>query len=206
MRRDFTMKKSKYAYCDLCDKDVEYVIVEKEKTMTANNGKPFTFKCKETYCKHCGSFVAPASITWENHLSMLEAHKKALGLLTGAEIKEIRKKLHLSQTKFAKLLGIGEKNIARYENGERQIKAIDDAIRRAAEQYSSSDVVINKQIGDLLTKTRIKSKLSIEDLSRKTQIAEKDITSIEKGEGDPNLSKITKLFKTLGKSISINIF
>jgi len=200
------MKKSKFAYCDICDKDVEYIIVEKERTMIANNGKPFTFKCKETYCKHCGNFVAPASVTDENLFAMHEAHKKALGLLTGIEIKEIRKKLGFSQTKFAKLIGVGEKNIARYENGERQIKAIDDAIRRVAQQYANSDVIINKQIGDLLTKTRVESNLSVEDLSRKTNIAEKDIKSIEKGEGDPKLSKITKLFETLGKSITVNIF
>ena len=200
------MKQSKYAYCDCCDKDVEYVIIEKERKMTANNGRVFTYLCKETYCKHCGTFVAPVSVTRENDLVLSEAHKKALGLLTGAEIKEIRKKLGLSQTRFAKLVGVGEKNIARYENGERQIKAIDDAIRRIANQSLKNDVIVNKQIGELLEKTRIESKLTIEDLSRKTKIAEKDITSIEKGEGDPKLSKITKLFKTLGKSITINVF
>lgn len=199
------MKRSKYAYCETCDKDVGYYVIDTIRTTTID-GITYSYPFKEAHCKHCGDYVDPVSITRENYILRSDAHKKALGLLTSVELKNIRKKLHLSQTGFAKLIGIGEKNIARYENGERQIKAIDDAIRRAAEQYSSSDVILNKQIGDLLTKTRIESKLSIEDLSRKTQIAEKDITSIEKGEGDPNLSKITKLFKTLGKSISINIF
>ncbi len=198
------MKKSKYAYCETCDKDVGYYVVETTRTATID-GVTYKYPFKEAHCKHCGDYVDPVSITRENYILRSDAHKKALGLLTSGEIKDIRKKLHLSQTGLAKLLGVGEKNIARYENGERQIKAIDEAIRRVAQQYSNSDIVINKQIGDLLTKTRIESNLTVKDLSRKTQIAEKDITSIEKGEGDPNLSKITKLFKTLGKSITINI-
>ena len=186
------------------DKDVDYYIIETTRTATID-GLTYTYPIKEAHCKYCGDYVDPVSNGRENYILRSDAHKKALGLLTSVEIKEIRKKLHLSQTKLAKLIGVGEKNIARYESGERQIKAIDDAIRRIANQNSKCDIVFNKQIGELLTKTRLESKLTVEDLSRKTKIAEKDITSIENGTGDPKLSKITKLFKSLGKSITITV-
>ena len=204
MRRECIMKRSKYAYCDTCDDDVEYYVVDSTRTTTID-GVTFTYPIKEAHCKHCGDYVDPVSNTRENYILMSDAHKKALGLLTSVEIKEIRKKLHLSQTKLAKLIGVGEKNIARYEGGERQIKAIDDAIRRVANQNLKYVVILDKQIGELLAKTRKESNLTIEDLSRKTNIAEKDITSIEKGEADPKLSKIEKLFKTLGKKVTINV-
>ena len=108
------MKRSKYAYCDTCDDDVEYYVVDSTRTTTID-GVTFTYPIKEAHCKHCGDYVDPVSNTRENYILMSDAHKRALGLLTSVEIKEIRKKLHLSQTKLAKLIGVGEKNIARYK-------------------------------------------------------------------------------------------
>jgi HTH-type transcriptional regulator/antitoxin MqsA len=39
-------------------------------------------------------------------------------LLTAADIKRIRRKLHLTQEQMAKVLGGGLKSFARYENGQ----------------------------------------------------------------------------------------
>ena len=198
------MIKSKYAYCDNCDKDVGYYIIESTRTTTID-GVSFTYPIREAHCKHCGNYVDPISNTRENMLLMSDAHKQALGLLTSVEIKELRRRLHLTQTELARLIGIGEKNIARYENGERQIKSIDNALRRLIQESFHPGSAINQQIGALLTKSRVESNLTIEDLSKKTNITEYDITNIENGTGDPKLSKITKLFKTLGKSITITV-
>ena len=199
------MKKSKYAYCDMCDKDVTFNIIEEMVTIKTEDVGELSFLNKKAVCKHCGNEVNPVSYTHENIVSMHDAHKKKLGLLTSKEIKEIRKKLGLTQSKMSKLLGIGEKNIARYENGEWQIKAIDNAIRQLAEKYDKSNIKLNQQIGELLTKARKESNISIEDLSRESNIAKQDIIRIEEGKGDPTLSKITKLFNVLGKNITISL-
>lgn len=56
------------------------------------------------------------------------------GLLLPSEIKEIREKYGVSQTAFAKILGLGEKTIARYENGSIQDEAPNNLIRLAANE------------------------------------------------------------------------
>ena len=58
-----------------------------------------------------------------------DVYKKKHGLLTTQEIINIRKKRGWSQEKMAKFLDIGLKDIARYENGAVQTKAIDNMIR-----------------------------------------------------------------------------
>jgi transcriptional regulator with XRE-family HTH domain len=52
-------------------------------------------------------------------------------LLLPEEIKAIREKYNLTQTAFAKILGFGEKTIARYENGSIQDEAQNNLIELA---------------------------------------------------------------------------
>ena len=52
--------------------------------------------------------------------------------ITAQEIKDIRGKYGLSQQSFARLLGIGEASMVRYENGKKPTKANANLIRAAA--------------------------------------------------------------------------
>jgi putative zinc finger/helix-turn-helix YgiT family protein len=55
---------------------------------------------------------------------------KVDGLLTGDEIKEIRKKLNLTQEQMSEILGGGLKGFARYESGQIcQSRAMDNLLR-----------------------------------------------------------------------------
>jgi HTH-type transcriptional regulator/antitoxin MqsA len=55
---------------------------------------------------------------------------KVDGLLTGDEIKEIRKKLNLTQEQMSEILGGGLKSFARYESGQVcQSRAMDNLLR-----------------------------------------------------------------------------
>ena len=83
----------------------------------------------EARCKKCGEKVHPVSIGKINEISKYDAYKKLMGLLTSREIIDIRKENGLSQTGLAKIIGCGEKNIARYENGAIQTKMIDRLIK-----------------------------------------------------------------------------
>ena len=123
------MKKSKSAYCDICDKDVTFNIIEETETIKTHDVGDLSFLYKKAVCKHCGNEVNPVSYTHENILSMHDAHKKKLGFLTSKEIKEIRKKLGLTQEGLAKLMGCGLKTITRYENGAIQDRVFDNFIR-----------------------------------------------------------------------------
>ena len=67
------------------------------------------------------------------------------------------------------------------------------------------DTTINQQIGLLLAKTREELNITQVELSKKSHIDQGDISKIEKGIGNPTIAKLSKLFKALGKSISITL-
>ena len=64
---------------------------------------------------------------------------------------------------------------------------------------------LNQQIGFLLAKTRNELNVTQVELSKKSHIDQGDISKIEKGLGNPTLGKISRLFKALGKSISLTL-
>lgn len=64
---------------------------------------------------------------------------------------------------------------------------------------------LNQQIGFLLAKTRDDMNVTQVELSKISHIDQGDISKIERGIGNPTLAKINKLFKALGKSISLTI-
>ena len=80
-------------------------------------------------CKKCGAWLSSNEVERENDISIYDAYKKKVGLLTTYEIKEIRAKRGMSQRQLAKFLDIGEKDITRYENGSVQTRSIDNMIR-----------------------------------------------------------------------------
>ena len=61
------------------------------------------------------------------------------------------------------------------------------------------------QIGFLLAKTRDEMNITQVELSKKAHIDQGDISKIERGIGNPTLAKINKLFKALGKSLSLAV-
>ena len=64
---------------------------------------------------------------------------------------------------------------------------------------------LNQQIGFLLAKTRDDMNVTQVELSKMSHIDQGDISKIERGIGNPTLAKISRLFKALGKSISLTI-
>ena len=64
---------------------------------------------------------------------------------------------------------------------------------------------LTQQIGFLLAKTRDEQNVTQKELSKRTHIDQADISKIERGIGNPTLAKIGKLFKALGKGISLTL-
>ena len=121
------MKKEK-AYCQSCDKDVDYYVKESTREGTIR-GVTFKYSFIEAYCLSCNERVFPVSINKLNWIRELDEYKKNVGLLTSSEIIEIRNKLHLNQQGLAELMGCGLKTITRYENGAIQDRVFDNFIR-----------------------------------------------------------------------------
>ena len=75
--------------------------------------------------------------------------------------------------------------------------------------YVSGEVVgryevdIKRRIGFLLEKAREEVNLTQAELSKKSRIDQGDISRIERGIGNPTLEKIDKLFKAMGKRLSL---
>ena len=135
MKRDYTMKIEKEAYCQVCDEDVSFVTKEVIKTATIR-GETFKYVYIEARCKKCGELVYPPYLGKINEISMFDRYKELNGLLTSKEIIKIREENNLSQRDLAILLCCGEKNITRYENGAIQTRAFDEQIRRLGRMHN----------------------------------------------------------------------
>jgi len=86
-------------------------------------GEDTTIEATVYICEECGQDAWIPEVDDENLDRAYDIYRKTHGLLHPNEIKDIREKYGLSQVAFAKILGFGEKTIARYENGSIQDEA-----------------------------------------------------------------------------------
>ena len=121
-------------YCINCDDLVDYTVSKVHKTIEVGDVQ-VDAEIKEARCINCGELLFVDEIEGYNDIVVYDEYKKKMGLLTSNEIKEIRKKRNMTQKDLANFLGIGEKDITRYENGSIQTKSIDRFIRAFGNYY-----------------------------------------------------------------------
>ena len=121
-------KKQTKAYCLACEKEVKYVTKEEIEKCCIKRVN-IEYNALKAYCPDCGKDLFVPEYEMINRKNRFDEYKRSNGLLTSDEIIAIRKKYRLSQTKLAKLIRCGEKNIARYELGAVQDRPIDLLIR-----------------------------------------------------------------------------
>ncbi len=81
-------------------------------------------------CSACGEAVVEKDSARRAEKLLKDFGRKIDGLLMAADIKRIRRKLHLTQEQMATVLGGGLKGFARYENGQIvQSRAMDNLLR-----------------------------------------------------------------------------
>ena len=91
-----------------------------------------------SFCKTCGSEQANMDQLRFNKRSMVEFRKKVDGLLTGSQVRSIRKNLGLSQAEAARVFGGGPVAFSKYENDDvTQSEAMDKLLRLANEVPSA---------------------------------------------------------------------
>ncbi len=115
--------------CPICGKGTLKKEVIEEKL--AYKGQTITIPDYVVYkCDLCNETIVDKG-TLKSSAKVLKNFKcKVDGLLTGEEIKEIRKKLGLTQEEMSDILGGGLKGFARYETGQIcQSKAMDNLLR-----------------------------------------------------------------------------
>ena len=81
-------------------------------------------------CPACGEAIVDKESARRAEKLLRDFGRQVDGLLTAADIKRIRRKLHLTQEQMATVLGGGLKGFARYENGQVvQSRAMDNLLR-----------------------------------------------------------------------------
>lgn len=81
-------------------------------------------------CPVCGEALVEKESARRAEKLLKDFGRQVDGLLMAADIKRIRRKLHLTQEQMATLLGGGLKGFARYENGQVvQSRAMDNLLR-----------------------------------------------------------------------------
>ena len=133
-----------------------------EKNITFK-GEEISFQVDSFICEECGMEIATIeqAATMQNIIA--DAYRKKVGLLTGTEIKENRKKLGLTQKELAKRAGVGIASIKRWENGIIQTKSMNSSLKAAFQQI---------KVGNNVTGNRAMSieriKLVIKELEKET--------------------------------------
>jgi len=79
------------------------------------------------------------------------------------------------------------------------------SIYECGELVGHEETTINQQIGVLITKTREELGITQIELARLSHIDQGDISKIERGLGNPTISKINKLFQSMGKEIKLSL-
>lgn len=91
-------------------------------------------------CDACGSEQANAGEQLKNKRSIVKYRKKIDGLLVGSQVRDIRKKLGLSQAEAARVFGGGPVAFSKYENDDvSQSEAMDKLLRLSSEIPSASE-------------------------------------------------------------------
>lgn len=114
-------------FCPVCGKEQETEVIEKEEVSTVRGDK-IKALARIRVCSVCGEELFDEELEEENIQRVYDIYRKKHGILSPEEIKNIRESYGLSQRAFAKLLGIGEASIARYETGALPEKSLSNMI------------------------------------------------------------------------------
>jgi|LGOV01.1.fsa_nt_gb putative zinc finger/helix-turn-helix YgiT family protein len=123
-----TLKKEK-KFCFSCmeEHEVQFVKIEEKSVFKSEE---VIFEAEYEYCKNTDEFLENEEQIKRNDLSLKDAYREKVGLLTSVKIKAIREKYGISQKQFSEVLGWGAATIIRYENHQVQDRAHDDILKK----------------------------------------------------------------------------
>jgi putative zinc finger/helix-turn-helix YgiT family protein len=122
----------------------ELKLTAKNKKMNFR-GVDITYPMECFTCPTCGFEAGTLSQGAEVQKAIADAYRNKVGLMTGGEIIEERKKQRLTQDRLANRMQVGIASIKRWEGGTIQSKSMDKMLRQA---------LSGETCGDLLTGNR----------------------------------------------------
>lgn len=110
--------KQNYGICPVCDQQGTLSDVSYSDTLLVGGKEMKVEGLISALCSACGAEpLLPTHIT-HNQRIVADAKRKQLGLLTGEQIRNIRKRLGLSQKLAAEVFGGGAHAFSKYERGD----------------------------------------------------------------------------------------
>jgi len=106
-------------YCAECNKYVDTKLARRKISLKVK-GIDISVDADVFVCDECEEQVWDRETDDTVMRAIYDKYRTIKGLLLPEEIKDIRSQYGVSQVAFAKILGLGEKTIARYENGSLQ--------------------------------------------------------------------------------------
>ncbi len=122
-----------------CPNGHEKVLLKKVGKRMEFRGVEINVPVEQYRCSVCAVEFGTVEQTSSIQKAIAEVYRKRMGLLTGGEIIEKRKKLRLTQDDLSKRLNVGIASIKRWETGSIQSKSMDQALRLAFEGRSIGD-------------------------------------------------------------------
>ncbi|EIV99918.1 type II toxin-antitoxin system MqsA family antitoxin [Thermoanaerobacter siderophilus] len=155
-------------FCPVCGKEQETEVIEKEEVSNIR-GDEIKALARIRICSICGEELFDEELEEENIQRVYDIYRKKHGILSPDEIKNIRESYGLSQRAFAKLLGIGEASIARYETGALPEKSLSNMIMLLKDPKNMEKLLEkNEDVLSQREKARLLRKL--EEMSERTKM------------------------------------
>ena len=121
------MKRRMTAFCIACDEEVEYTVFA-ERVETVIRGVKISYVEVAAKCPACGEEIYVPEINDANVQAREDAYRKAMRLITSAEVREILEKYHIGAGPLANILGVGEVTINRYLLGQLPSREISEKL------------------------------------------------------------------------------
>lgn len=103
-------------YCPFCNSEVNSSVRVIQETYPVK-GEDITIDAHVRFCDCCNNDLWDSQLDSQNLLDAFAKYREKHGLMQPADIRSTREKYGLSQAAFARVLGLGDKTITRYENG-----------------------------------------------------------------------------------------
>lgn len=132
--------------CPFCDASPAMRTLSRDREMSFEGVPTTVHNLLYSQCDHCGMQTITPQQTRTNKRTIIEAHKSTLGLLTAAEILQLRHHLSITQMEAAQLFGGGVNAFSKYENSAiTQTKAMDNVLRLALEVPGAAEFLATRQ-------------------------------------------------------------
>lgn len=126
---DMKIIKSEKKICSCCmeEHEVKTVLIMEQATF---KNSTVEYEASYFFCELAEELYMDEQQMQDNDIKLKDAYRKKEGLLTSAQIIEIRAKYGISQSDLCLLLGWGGKTITRYESHQVQDKAHDTILKK----------------------------------------------------------------------------